>query len=511
MKTEKKYKGSLKLAAIGDALGWMTEFVKSQDSLKKKYGTNYINSFHDWNKNVGGRFHGYTDKLNSGSYSDDTQLLLSVARSISKEGFVDQQYFAKKELPNWLLYSRGAGRTIKNAARKIERKSVKWNNNFFTFKVGKTTIDYRESGANGAAMRILPIALANFGEPDKIKEEIFGNSIITHGHPRAILGAMLYGYSIDTILRFSPENFNYINFLTELGKDIHQKFSIDFLDNSKFKSWETEWNKNSKEPFRILFKSIIDETQEYLRTTYKLITNNSSDFDALTKLSCYKNETKGSGTSTVIAGIYLACKYSNEPLKGIEQAVNSIGTDTDSIAAFTGGLVGALHGQSIIPSKWKNVQDFEYLDAISIRLLEISECRAEFKKLTNKENHKSISEIEDDSYNIEDKVYLETLGEGTIKAIDRQKTLTKGKYNLILDIEFEIGQFCRFAKLLSIEKENKTDLFTENLENEVSLLNGLNLDYKSKERIEKFMESLNESNKKEFIEIIKLIEKRVKR
>ncbi|MCF8357008.1 MAG: ADP-ribosylglycohydrolase family protein [Melioribacteraceae bacterium] len=332
MKAETKYKGSLKLAAIGDALGWMTEFEKNQESLKIKFGTDYINSFHDWEKNVGGRFHGYIDKLNSGSYSDDTQLLLSVARSIKKDGFVDQQYFAKKELPDWLLYSRGAGRTIKNAARKIERKSANWNNNFFTYQAGKSTIDYRESGANGAAMRILPIALANFGEPDKIKEEIFGNSIITHGHPRAILGAMLYGYSIDTILRFGPENFDHTTFLTELGKDIHQKFSIDFLNNPKFKSWETEWDKNAKVAFRSLFKSILDETQEYLRTTYKLIANNSSDFDALTKLGCYKNETKGSGTSTVIAGIYLTCKYSNEPLKGIEQAVNSIGTDTDSIA-----------------------------------------------------------------------------------------------------------------------------------------------------------------------------------
>jgi len=511
MKAETKYKGSLKLAAIGDALGWMTEFEKSKDALRKKFGTDYINTFHDWEKNVGGRFHGYVDKLKAGSYSDDTQLLLSVARSIKSDGFVDQQYFAKKELPEWLLYSRGAGRTIKNAARKIERKSAKWNKNFFTFKAGKTTIDYRESGANGAAMRILPIALANFGEPDKIKEEIFGNSIITHGHPRAILGAMLYGYSIDTILRFNPENFNYTTFLTELGKDIHQKFSIDFISEPKYKAWEIEWNKGSEKPFRDLFKEIVEETREYLRTTYKLLTNEVSDFEALTKLGCYKNETKGSGTSTVIAGIYLTCKYSNEPLKGIEQAVNSIGTDTDSIAAFTGGLLGALHGQSIIPAKWKSVQDIDYLDAMSTRLLEISESRAELKSLAKNDKHKPISEIESDSFQPNDKVYLETLAVGTIKGIDRQKTLTKGKYNLILDVDFEVGQFCRFAKLLSIEKEDKTDLFTESIENDVNLLNGLNLDYDSKERIEKFMESLNEKDRKEFKEIIKLIEKRAKR
>ena len=511
MKAETKYKGSLKLAAIGDALGWMTEFEKSRDSLHKKFGTDYIDSFYDWEKTVGGRFHGYVDKLNAGSYSDDTQLLLSVARSIKSDGFVDQQYFAKKELPEWLLYSRGAGRTIKNAARKIERKSAKWNKNFFTFKAGKTTIDYRESGANGAAMRVLPIALANFGEPDKIKEEIFGNSIITHGHPRAILGAMLYGYSIDTILRFNSENFNSTSFLTELGKDMQQKFSIDFLSSQKFSSWESEWNKGTLKPFRDLFNEIIEETQEYLRVTYKLLMNNTSDFDALTKLGCYKNETKGSGTSTVIAGIYLTCKYSNEPLKGIEQAVNSIGTDTDSIAAFTGGLLGALHGQSIIPSKWKSVQDFDYLDAMSIRLLEISESRADFKTKKEKSDFSSIAEIDKDIFEINQSVFLGTLGEGKIKSIDRQKTLTKGKYNLILDVEFEVGQFCRFAKLLSIEEEKKTDLFTGSIEKDVDLFNGLNLDFETKDRIEKFMDDLNELNKKEFKEIIKLIEKRAKR
>ncbi|MCY4162580.1 MAG: ADP-ribosylglycohydrolase family protein, partial [Flavobacteriaceae bacterium] len=173
MKAEEKYKGSLKLAVIGDALGWMTEFEKSKDSLNKKFETDYISSFHDWKKRAGGRFFGFTDKVKSGSYSVNTQLLLSVARSIKPYGLVDQEYFAKKELPDWLLYYRWAGRTIKNVAKRLsEVKSAKWYDNFFKL-IGKTTIDYRECGSNGAAMRILPIALANFGDSDRIKKEIF--------------------------------------------------------------------------------------------------------------------------------------------------------------------------------------------------------------------------------------------------------------------------------------------------------------------------------------------------
>ena len=619
LKAEEKYRGSLKLAAIGDALGWMTEFKKIYDSLKKEIRKDCITEFHKWKKHVGGKFYGYTDNIKSGSYSDDTQLLLSVARSINSNGSVDQDYFAKKELPDWLLYSRGAGRTVKNAAKQLSKKKPpKWNENFFGFKVGKTTIDYNECGANGAAMRILPIALANFGNSCKIKKEIFANSIITHGHPRAILGAMLYGYAINTILSFHPDNFSYKGFLTKLGKDIHQKFSVDFLDDPKLKSWENEWNKNlkksfknlfwsilddpkfetwedklnvlseeslfrklfgsigdskfkqwehewiknSKELFRKLFRSILDdpkfktwesewsgsthkdllrpilddleykiwenewsgsthkrlfrsilndpkyrdwenqwiknlkelfqklfrsilddpkykdweecinnskeslfrslfisilvETQYYLRTVYKSINDYVSYHDVLTKLGCYNHETKGSGTSTVIAGIYLACKYSKDaPLKGIKQAVNSIGTDTDSIAAFAGGLIGALRGQAIIPKKWKDIQDLKYIEETSIRLLEINESRAEEIKKPIEKEVKSIRESfeeKDDvffeSLCIGKKIFLETLNEGEITLIDKQEVVTKGKYTLIFDVEFKVGQSCRFVKRL---------------------------------------------------------------
>ena len=291
MKAETKYKGCIKLAAIGDALGWITEFEKNTNSLKSKYNTDFISSFHTWEKSVGGRFNGYTDRLEKGSYSDDTQLLLAVARSIKEDGSVDKNYFSKIELPSWLLYSRGAGRTVKNAARKIERKSVKWNSNFFTYKVGKDTVNYKDSGANGAAMRILPIALANFGDIEKTNEEIFANSIVTHGHPRAIIGAMLYGYAIDTILKFRPENFSYVAFLTEIGKDIHSKLSIPFISKPEFQSWVIEWNKGSIKSFREQFDSILIEAQNFLRDTYRFISNKLDDKTALEHFGCYKNET----------------------------------------------------------------------------------------------------------------------------------------------------------------------------------------------------------------------------
>ncbi|MCF8233407.1 MAG: ADP-ribosylglycohydrolase family protein [Bacteroidales bacterium] len=455
-----RFINSIFLSAIGDALGWITEFEKTAENIEKKYKTSTITAFYDWEKYVGGRFNGYLDKINAGSYSDDTQLLLSVARSIKPDGSLDNYYFSKIELPAWLLYARGAGRTIKNAARKIERKSAQWNSNFFTYKAGNSTLDYKDSGANGAAMRILPIALANHKEDEKIKEQIFSNSIVTHGHPRAIAGAILYGMAVNSILKLEKNKFNYEEFLTEIGKNIESKFELSFLHKEKYLSWLNEWNKNSSSKFEDIYEKTVIEILNYLRETYKFLRDNKGTKDALKSFGCYSPKTKGSGVSTVIAGIYLACKFFDKPEKAIISAVNSIGTDTDSIAAFTGGLIGALYSEIIIPNKWTSIQDAAYLEKMAVNLYLIS-CR-ELKSekpefLLN--NTIEVKEIDSDEYNLGDEFLFNPLGKGVVKNIDRQKTLTSGKYNLILDVEFGIGQTCRFSKLLDIEKNDAVKYF----------------------------------------------------
>ncbi len=447
MKPETKYKGSIKLSAIGDALGWITEFEKSQQSLREKFGTDRIENFYAWKKTVGGRFYGFIDTIKAGSYSDDTQLLLAVARSIKKDGNLDHNYFAKTELPNWLDYARGGGRTVKTAAAKISRKSIKWFNNFYSFKVNGENYDYKQSGANGAAMRVLPIALANLGNTEKIKEEIFCNSIITHGHPRAILGAMLYGYAVDQIIVFRPEDFNWENYITQIGLDFPKKFELSFTNKLEIREWLKEWNKSSNRTFESLYAETITETQNQLRFVFQSIKQNSPVQDTLKKIGCFDSATKGSAIVTVIAGIYLTTKFYDKPLEAIIESVNALGSDTDSIAAFTGGLVGALHGHNIIPDKWKSVQDINYLDNIAERLLAISEDRLEESLVPTVPNLKLLNNPKKDNFSLDEPIEFIPLGKGKITFIDRQNTLTKGKYNLLLEALFENGQSILVSKL----------------------------------------------------------------
>ncbi|PZR11257.1 MAG: hypothetical protein DI539_20830 [Flavobacterium psychrophilum] len=454
MKPETKYRGSIKLSAIGDALGWITEFEKTPNSLREKYETERIERFYSWKKNVGGRFLGFVDTIAEGSYSDDTQLLLSVARSIKSDGRVDNEYFAKSELVNWLDYARGGGRTVKTAANKVARKSVTWYSNFYNFKVNGELQDYKDSGANGAAMRVLPIALANLGNIEKIKEEIFCNSIVTHGHPRAILGAMLYGYALNQIIVYRPEDFQWENYLTQIGSELPNKLSLSFVNRTEIQEWLKLWNKSKVNSFEKVYEETLIEIQSYLRTIYQSIRHGQSTIETLRKIGCLDSSTKGSGTATVVAGIFFAAKFHEAPAKGIIESVNALGTDTDSIASFTGGLLGALHGSSVVPDRWRHVQDADYLEQIANRLLEISEDRATKNPMISNLGLKKLNDPKLDDFSLDEPIEFTPLGKGKIISIKREPTLTRGKYNLIMEVHLDIGQSIFFSKLFSDKEQH---------------------------------------------------------
>ena len=140
-------------SAIADAMGWITEFMRSKESLQHYIGRDWLDRYVSWPKNTGGRFNTYIDQINAGDYSDDTQLALCLARSIEPDGTVNAFYFSKVELPLWMQYARGAGSTITAAANAASRRSSGPYSNFFKYRRGNRVFDYREAGANGAAMR----------------------------------------------------------------------------------------------------------------------------------------------------------------------------------------------------------------------------------------------------------------------------------------------------------------------------------------------------------------------
>jgi len=59
--------------------------------------------------------------------------------------------------------------------------------------------------------------------------------------------------------------------------------------------------------------------------------------------------------------------------------------------------------------------------------------------------------LEADKIHVGEEIVFIPLGKGIITFVDHQSTLTKGKYYLIFEVNFEIGQTCVFSKLFDVD------------------------------------------------------------
>ena len=145
-----RVRGSAIWAAYGDSLGWISELA-DEAGLRRRIGLSKLSEPLEWTRRIGGRF-GITTTIPKGCYSDDSQLRLATGRAIGPDGF-DVEAFAKVELPVWLSYALGGGKSTTSAAERLANsRRSQWYNN--TFK------GWCNSGGNGAAMRIQPHAWA---------------------------------------------------------------------------------------------------------------------------------------------------------------------------------------------------------------------------------------------------------------------------------------------------------------------------------------------------------------
>ncbi|NVM02943.1 MAG: ADP-ribosylglycohydrolase family protein [Candidatus Helarchaeota archaeon] len=408
---------------------------------------------------VGGKFWGYRETIKEGEYSDDTQLTIAVSRCIDENGNFNPDKFAYFELPLWLHYERGGGRTIKTVARRLNQSTKKWMNNFYTSK----TFSYRNAGANGAAMRVLPIALVNINNIERLYRDAFINSIITHGHPRAILGSIIYASALYFLLnetKISKEIF-----LKYLQETINT-FSESFKGDDFIQKWVKEWDKKSPNGtrFKEIFQKSRIESLEYLTWIKEKINQDDREFYKFT--GALSDAYKGSGISTVLVAIYLFLKYINDPEKGIYTAVNMLGSDTDTIASFVGGLFGSYYGPSVFPPNFiEKLQDKDYLlrignDFFSNLLAETEKKYVSLKTYDRFDAYLKIiaweiglREMFWEALEVERSVIHPALGKGIIKN-KRIEPLRRKDYQVkLIKIRFDCGQTCVFHSRISKDGE----------------------------------------------------------
>ncbi|MCI0383652.1 ADP-ribosylglycohydrolase family protein [Streptomyces sp. CNQ085] len=348
-------------AAVGDAMGWPYERrdrTRSLPSLSQASGR-----FFPWQRLAGSRFRPLPEDIGPGEYSDDTQMLIAVARARLTAGNDWLSWLKRVEWPFLLDYERGAGASVKRACRAWEKQGTAW---------GKRADDqekYFNTGANGAAMRIAPHVIAHhessFGV---LATDVVQDATTTHGHPRALLGALVHAYALWVSLR-QPAPLAY-GWLIEA--------TLDGLKDWREPVWQSldrSWLDAATQVFPGGYGRVWDETvqevEELLGSARATV-----DDGALSAPSVFLKShgltwtrTRGSGTLCAVAAIYLAARSAARPERGIVIPARQDGADTDTLASMTGSLLGAGLGQDWLGSYGRTVQDGSLLAALAEKLL----------------------------------------------------------------------------------------------------------------------------------------------
>jgi ADP-ribosylglycohydrolase len=335
---------SMLWAAWADALGFISELT-DEAGLRRRLGDQPLRTPVTWTRRVGGRF-GVAATLPAGCYSDDTQLRLATARAISNHGF-DIDAFALVELTVWPAYALGGGRACKAAVANLAKSGTPWFGNFFA--------GWIDAGGNGAAMRVQPHVWAA-PRPAELGPhllDVFVNAVTTHGHPRALVGAILHAVALGTVLHTgeisSPNQWPALLDITEQA--------IKLLDEHPQLSslWRPSWEHATGRGLYEAWHDTIEECRHMLPTAHKAVdalkhAESTADISAqdsvyytlTSSLGLADPATRGSGTATVIASLVLAAAYPNDPPGCARLAARAIGTDTDTIATMAAALVGAV-------------------------------------------------------------------------------------------------------------------------------------------------------------------------
>jgi ADP-ribosylglycohydrolase len=315
-----KVRGAVVGVAIGDALGMPVESLKPE-TIKKYF--KWLKTYRTPKRKTG-NYH----KLKRGQWTDDTQLTLIIGESIVDNKCIDYQDIADRHVETFLNGRRGWGKATKNGIQRILSGANWWD-------AGDP-----DAAGNGPPMKITPIGiLYGLDIINKIEMITVCTNIskMTHGDSRAIVGAILQSMLIRDALKqgvgglkhrleLISESSMYLENNVGTGGRLCEKMS-DIIGVSEM----------SDDIIRRIFGAgpFINESLPF---TYAMV-----------------------------------YKYIDDPEKCLEHIINQ-GGDADTTGAMAGTLLGAAHGYSKFPSKWrKGLEDRVRLVKLADNLLALSD------------------------------------------------------------------------------------------------------------------------------------------
>ena len=354
-------RAAMLFAACGDALGWPVEprgrRVGGTARLKPRL------EFLDWRRREGGGYAPFERRVPPGTYSDDTQLMLCVARSLSY-GEHWWERLTKVELPLWPFYELGGGGAVRVAARSWAKGQAPWE-----AEKDKEVRRYHDAGANGVAMRILPHAIHGVDDPSysQVAERIVADGITTHGHPRALVGALLSGFAMWTALRWRGK----VGYGDLINACLDERDAWSLMPHSPLIArWVDAGEQSRPASIWNTWERATEETAGLLSVCADAMQQGSlaRDRDVLEELGAFGKE-NGSGTRSAAVAVYLASRYVAKPAAGLLAAAFARRADTDTIACLTGAILGAFTGDIQVDGLARDLQDAGYIEELAGRVL----------------------------------------------------------------------------------------------------------------------------------------------
>lgn len=307
MKTrlESRFEGAILGLAIGDALGWPTEFL-SLHEIHARFGPEGVTDF------VAASRHP------PGTYTDDTQMSIAVAEALIEAGRKPLDVLMPVMARRFVEWARSPEND-----RAPGTACMAGCRNLASGKDWRTAGNPGSKGC-GSAMRAAPIGLYYHGDLARVVEVGCASSLPTHGHRTAIAAAAGTAVAVALLVEGAAPQDLVPRLLETTG-------SLDGDCAAKIRQVLSVLDKPPAEAMRILGDAWV-------------------------------------GEEALADALYCFLRSPDDYRRTVLAAANSNG-DSDSIACIAGAMSGAFNGIEAIPDRWRReVENADYLTDLAKRL-----------------------------------------------------------------------------------------------------------------------------------------------
>ncbi len=302
--------GAVVGAAIGDAMGHPTEFIRSFQDIVERYGPYGVTRFEKYWERDGKRFAPYTD---------DTQMAEVVLRTLVEghDDLDDTMTRMAQGFVEWAHNPQGGHRAPGMACMSGCRRLA---TGYHWSEAGGET-----AGGCGSVMRAYPFGLVFADEAAQAEKWAVEHSKMTHRDPIALAACAALSWGIARIVQGQEPDV----VLTEMieAANRYSPRTADMMSQA----WEEARTGVGPEV-------------------------------TLERLEAW------AAHEAIAAAVYLFARHPDHPTKAILEGANTPG-DSDSIATLAGALTGARCGIEALPEDWvRNVERSEELRQLAERI-----------------------------------------------------------------------------------------------------------------------------------------------